>query len=370
MFNCCKKRKDEDYFMYKEIMSQKDVFKALNAKYFDENLNINKADFPLGKYDRIIICASGSSNHAADIAKFFIEDITKIPCSIEYSSEFAHKNTIIRENDLFIAISQSGNTADTFESLMKAKRMGAKTFGITNDATSKIHANADFKVLADAGEEKSIAATKSFTAQLVILYVFALALAENNNNENLYDLKKEYLSIGDNYDEIYAQRDNIKKIAKYIKNIKTIAILGRNINAALSREASLKTKETCYISAVFAPAGEFMHGHFAILDKTIPIIGIANKTTDDEENYKLVIHNLQEITTKRNADLILVKAKGDDVAQKDLKHKFAIEVPVMSKYFAPFLSLVALQMLAFETACLRNDNVDEPRDLCKCVANE
>lgn len=360
----------KEFNMLKEILEQKAVFKELCAKFFDEKLNIITKEFPIKKWRRIVICASGSSKNAGEIAKYFIEEICNIPCGVEYASEYAHRQAPLDKDDLFIAISQSGNTADTFEALMKAKEKGAKTFAITNNETSKIHENADFKVLADAGEETSIAATKSFTAQLFILFVFAMALAEKYSSVEIEALKKDFCKIADKYDEIFNQRSAIMTIAKETRKAKSIAILGRNINAALTLEGGLKTKETCYINAISSPAGEFMHGHFAVLDKKVPLIGILNKSKGDEETYNLALNNLCEIKQKRNTSIILLKTKGDNVAQEKLQNKFSIEIPKTNKWFTPFLNLVALQLLAYETAKYIHDNVDQPRDLKKCVDSE
>ncbi len=362
--------RDREYSMLSEILEQKPVFKTLCEKFFDKDLNIIADDLPMENWNRVVIAASGSSKNTGEIAKYFIENITRIPCYVDFASEFAHKDNVLNENDLFICISQSGNTADTFEALMRAKNAGAKTFAITNCAESKIHTNADFKVLADAGEEKSIAATKSFTAQIFVLYVFAMALAEKVQNKDLSELKKEFFTIADKYDAIFEQRKDIKKIAKRLKKAKSVALLGRNINSALAMEGALKTKETCYINANAAPAGEFLHGHFAFLDKQVPIIGILNKADGDEENYGLALHNFQEIKGKRKSDLILLKTQGDDNASKELKNEYQIEIPKISIMFTPFLNLVALQILAYETAKLLHDNIDEPRDLKKCVSAE
>ena len=363
-------RLDKEYFMLKEILEQKDVFKALCGKFFDENNNLKLKEFPIKKWNRIIICASGSSKNAGEIAKYVIESLAKIPCSIEYASEFAHKETPVGKNDLFVAISQSGNTADTFEALMKAKKSGAKTFALTNNIDSKIHYNADYKILADAGVEKSIAATKSFTAQLFILYIFAIGLSEKIFAENLTELKNEFLRLADSYEEIFIQRPKIKQIAKKIRKAKSLVILARNINSALAKEGGLKIKETCYINAISAPSGEFLHGHFAFLDKNVPIFGILNKSEGDEENYKLTLNNLYEIRKKRRANVILIRTKDDYLAEEKIQNKYSIEIPRVNKLFTPFLNLIALQLLAYETAKLIHDDIDKPRDLTKCVASE
>ena len=361
---------DKEYFMLKEILEQKEVFRTLCLKFFDKDGNIFTQNLPLKKWNRVVICASGSSKNAGEIAKYVIEGLAKIPCSVEYASEFAHKDVVLTKNDLFIAISQSGNTADTFEALIKAKNMGTKTLALTNNQNSKIHNNADYKILADAGIEKSIAATKSFTAQLFILYVFAIALAEKICHKKLNELKEEFCCICEKYDDIFNQRPKIKKIAEKIKNAKSLVILARNINSALAKEGGLKIKETCYINAISAPAGEFLHGHFAFLDKNVPILGILNKSQNDEKNYNLTLNNLYEIKTKRKANVILIKTKDDYVIEDKIHNKYSIEIPEINKWFTPFLNLIALQLIAYETAKLIHNNIDKPRDLTKCVENE
>lgn len=361
----------KEYFMLEEIFEQKEVFKKLAKEFFDSNLKIKADVFPLKKWNKIVICASGSSKNAGEIAKYLIEGITNITASIEYASEFAHKQFALSKNDLFIAISQSGNTADTYEALLRAKEFGATTFAITNNENSKIHKEANFKVLADAGEEKSIAATKSFTAQLFILYTFTFALAEKINKTNLNDLKKEFLDLQNKYDEIFEQREKIKTIAKNIKNAKSLVILSRNINSALAKEGSLKIKETCYINATSFPSGEFLHGHFAFLDKSIPILGIVNQALNkNSDNYKLLTNNLKEIQTKRGSNLILIKTKEDEEIKNLLKYKYFIDIPRVKTIFTPLLNLVALQILAYETAKLIHKDIDKPRNLKKCVDNE
>ncbi len=361
----------KEYFMLEEILEQKEVFQKLANDFFCSDLKIKTKAFPLKKWNKIVICASGSSKNAGEIAKYLIEGMTNITASIEYASEFAHKQFALSKNDLFIAISQSGNTADTYEALLRAKEFGATTFAITNNENSKIHKEADFKILADAGEEKSIAATKSFTAQLFILYTYVFALTEKVKKINIDDLKKEFLNLQNKYDEIFSQRDKIKIIAKNIKNSKSLVILSRNINSALAKEGSLKIKETCYINAVSFPSGEFLHGHFAFLDKTIPVLAIVNQALNkNSDNYKLLTNNLKEVQTKRGSKLILIKSKEDKEIENILKYKYYIDIPRVKTIFTPLLNLVALQLLAYETAKLIHKDIDKPRNLKKCVDNE
>ena len=360
----------ENCYMIKEILSQGIVFKDLCSKFVEKNYNIKDNIFPMNRWNKIVICASGSSKNTGEIAKYVIEKLANISCEVEYASEYAHKTNILSKDDLFIAISQSGNTADTFEALKKAKLVGATTFAITNCENSKIHKTADYKILADAGVENSIAATKSVTAQLLILYLFAIKLAEKTTNNDLKDFAKDFCDLANKYDYIFAQRDKIQNIALKIKDAKSLAILGRNINSALTLEGSLKIKETCYINAINSPSGEFMHGHFAVLDNTIPVIAILNKS-DDEENYQLALSNICEIKSKRNVNVILIKSENDNSAAKKIGTDLVINVPTVNALFTPFMNLVALQLIAFETACLiRDDNIDKPRDLTKCVEAE
>ncbi|MCQ2958007.1 MAG: SIS domain-containing protein [Candidatus Gastranaerophilales bacterium] len=361
--------KNENSYLFKEIMEQGKVFKDLCSKFIDANYNIKEDVFPVKNWNKIVICASGSSKNAGEISKYIIEKLAKVSCAIEYASEYAHKDNVLGKDDLFIAISQSGNTADTFEALKKAKAAGATTFAITNCETSKIHTNADYKVLADAGVENSIAATKSFTAQLLILFVFAMKLAEKTQNADLTEFKKEFVALGDKYDEVFAQREKISAIAQITKEAKSLAVLGRHINSALALEGSLKIKETCYINAMNSPAGEFMHGHFAVLDNTIPVIAMLNKS-EDEENYKLALHNLCEIKSKRNVNVILIKNSDDSTSAKEIGTDLTIDVPNVNSIFTPFMNLIVLQLIAFETASILHDNIDSPRDLIKCVAAE
>ncbi|MDD3593788.1 MAG: SIS domain-containing protein [Candidatus Gastranaerophilales bacterium] len=362
--------KNKEYLMLKETLEQEKVFKDLVSKYFDTDFNITTKDFPLKKWDKIVICASGSSKNAGEIVRYVIEDLAQTTCVVEYASEYAHRKSNLGAKDLFIAISQSGNTADTFEALNRAKETGACTFAITNDENSKIHKTAHYSVIADAGIEKSIAATKSFTAQLFILFVFAIALAEQNTKNNLTDLKRDFCALGDLYKEVFDQRKKIKKIAKTLKKSKSIVVLSRNINSALAKEGGLKIKETCYINAISASSGEFLHGHFAFLDRTVPIIAICNKPTDTQENYDLLLNNIYQIKTKRKTNTIIIKTRNDCFIEERLKNKFSIEIPPVIEIFTPFLNLIALQLIAYETAKLIHTDIDKPRNLTKCVDNE
>jgi glucosamine--fructose-6-phosphate aminotransferase (isomerizing) len=356
--------------MCKEIFQQPQIIKALSDRFFDSDLNIKEVDIPIKKFEKIYICASGTSKNAADIAKYFIEKLTGITTIVEFASEFAHKPACISDTDFFIAISQSGNTADTFEALKKAKEKGAMTFAITNNTESKIHKFADYKIFTDAGEEKSIAATKSFSAQLFILYVVTVFMAEKLGFEDNFVYKKELSELYLKYDQIFAQIKKIKKIVSKIKKTKSMVILARGINYAVSAEGSLKIKETAYIDANGFPSGEFLHGHFAFVDKNIPVISLINKCPENLENYELSLKNTKEIKEKRNPVLIVLKTVDDNKIKETFEKASFIDIPIVSEELTPFLNTACLQLFAFEIAVSLGKDVDKPRSLKKCVEKE
>lgn len=356
--------------MYKEILEQPNVLKALSERFFDADLNIKEIDIPLRKFERIYICASGTSKNAADIAKYFIEKMTGISTIVEFASEFAHKRACVGGKDCFIAISQSGNTADTFEALKKAKEHGAMTLAVTNNIESKIHKFANYKLFTAAGEEKSIAATKSFSAQLFVLYVFALFLAEFLEEKDTLVYKKALLELNTQYGQVFEQKNKIKKIVSKIKNVKSMVILARGINFPVTAEGSLKIKETAYVDANGFASGEFLHGHFAFVDKKVPVVSIINKCPENLENYDLALKNTEEINTKRSPKLVIVSTIGDKSITKRFVSADCIEIPQVLEEITPFLNTACLQLLAFELAVALGKDVDKPRSLKKCVESE
>lgn len=359
----------QDYSMLHEIMEQPEILKKLSERFFDSNFNIKEIDIPVKAFSRICICASGSSKNVGEIIKYFIEKLTCIPVIVEYASEFAHKPICLNEQDLLIAISQSGNTADTFEALKKAKNKNVLTLAITNNAESKIHKLADYKIFLDVGVEKSIAATKSFIAQLFVLYIFGIYLSEKLGNNDTLNIKKMIKELSIKAEEVLEQKTNIKKAAKKIKKAKSIVILGRGINSHITHEGALKIKETSYIDANGYPSGEFLHGHLAFVDKTIPVVSMLNKNISDTDNYKLAIKNTKEIKLKRKPPLIIIKTK-EDTLDGNFKNSVLIEVPQVLDELIPFINTICLQLLAYETAISLRRNVDKPRSLKKCVEKE
>ncbi|KKQ38286.1 MAG: Isomerizing Glutamine-fructose-6-phosphate aminotransferase [Candidatus Moranbacteria bacterium GW2011_GWF2_37_7] len=293
---------------------------------------------------KIYIAASGSSRNAANIARYFIEKITNIPVIVDYASEFAHRSVAMTQNDLFIPLSQSGETADVLSALKKAKDKGIATFAITNNENSTIYKSTDAGMLAYAGKETSIPATKSFTCQLMCLYLLGIHLA-GKQEQDLYKVPEKIAQFIDNCSEL-------DSIAKQIKDFKSLIILGRGQNWAFAEEGSLKIKETTYINATGYPTGEFLHGHLAVLDENFPVISILTRCFDDADNYFLAIKNTEEIKKKRNPILI------------ELRHGEENE------FIAPFITAVMLQLLTYKTAILLGRDTDKPRSLNKVVEKE
>jgi len=295
-------------------------------------------------FQKIYIAASGSSRNAANAAKYFMEKKIKLPVIVEFAGEFSHRNVALRGDELFIALSQSGETADVLSALKKAKKAGCMTFAVTNNENSTIHKLADSGMQIMAGEEKSIPATKSFTCQLMCLYLLALNIAGKQEP----DLLKVPGKIA-NYLE---NNNDIASIAEKLKNYKNLILLGRGQNWAFAEEGALKIKETSYINATGYPTGEFMHGHLAILDEEFPVISILAKSFNDVENYILAVKNTQEIKQKRNPVLI------------ELNHNEQNEI------IAPFITAVMLQLLAYKIATALGRDTDRPRGLKKTVDSE
>lgn len=360
--------------MLTEILEQPKIIERLVDRYicpenFVKNIDI---DIDFNEISKIYIGASGSSRNVGNIAKYFLSDITNLPVSTDYSSEFAYKNQVLGKSDLFIAISQSGQTADTFEALKVAKKQGCKTIALTNNVNSKIHKLADFKIDILAGKEKSIAATKSFTAQLLTLYILGIFIGikrKTLSNEFLQNFLKEINSLSVKVSELLETKTIIETISKNILNTKSLVLIGRSFNYAVAREGALKIKETCYIDANGYPSGEFLHGHLAFTDKTTPIISIIPEK-ESSKIYALAIKNTIEIQTKRKTPLIIIKNKENKFIEEVFENTIFIDIPNCSLYLSSILSAIALQLLAYYIAEDLGYDVDNPRSLTKAVLEE
>ncbi|MDD3012868.1 MAG: SIS domain-containing protein [Candidatus Gastranaerophilales bacterium] len=366
------------FSMYEEIWQQPEIIKELANRYLPVNESVQNICLEMPIEDiknlsKVYIVASGSSRNVGNIAKYFIETIAKLPVEVDFASEFAHRDTILSANDLVIAISQSGKTADTLAALESAKGKGAHTFALTNNPDSAIHNAAESKMTVGAGVEKSIAATKSFTAQLLNLYALALYLGEQRESvtrERVKELKLELHILIHKIEKLLRNDINIEKIAGKIKESKNLVILGRGTNYAAAQEGALKIKETSYIDANGYPTGEFLHGHMAVLNENTPVISIIVHNKAGDINYNLAIKNTEEIKHKLNPDLIIIKNQKDKHIETLFKGAGFINIPESDELISPMLTVITLQILAVKMADLLGRDVDHPRGLSKAVTAE
>lgn len=335
--------------MEKEIFEQPEILKELAT-----------GDFKLEpfNFDKIYVAASGSSKNCADISKYFLEKILKKPMIVETASEFAHRDVPISSGDLFIALSQSGTTADTLEALKKAQNNGLKTLSITNSKGSPIYECTDEKILINAGEEKSITATKSFIAMLFRLYQLGIKLSRENS------FLEEMSKISKNIEEVL--KTDLAKIVGKLYDKEHLVILGRGNLSAVANEAALKLKESCYIDANGYAAGEFMHGHIAFTDERTPVLFMIS---NNSENYELSLKNLEKLLD-RGLDITIIKDSKDTEIEKKYNADF-INIPInLNSYFQPFCYVVLFQLLALQIAYKKGLNPDKPRGLKKSLDEE
>ncbi|OGI02934.1 MAG: hypothetical protein A2287_02355 [Candidatus Melainabacteria bacterium RIFOXYA12_FULL_32_12] len=366
--------------MLSDIKEQSEIIDKLVKKYLPidlpvQGISLNISDEQIKNLNKIYIVASGSSRNVGNIAKYFLEEVLNLPVFVDYASEFAHRNPSLDKNDLVIAISQSGETADTYAALKIAIEKGSYTFALTNNPDSKIYNLAQSKMPVGAGKEKSIPATKSFTAQLLNLYILALYVAEKRNSissDKIQELKAELCTLGKKIEKFLENTDQIDKAAEKIKDSKSLILLGRGTNSAVAEEGALKIKETSYIDANGYPAGEFLHGYVAVVDENIPVISIISPYQIDGENYNLVISNTEEVKRKRNPDLVIIKSQEDLLIENRLLFAGAdfINIPQSSSEISPVFAVISLQLLSFRIAELLGRDVNNPRSLTKSITAE
>jgi len=320
----------------------------------------------IGQCDRIILTACGTSWHAAMIAEYLFEDLARIPTEVEYASEFRYRNPIIRENDLIVALSQSGETADTLAAIKLAKEKGAFLYGIVNVIGSSIARETHSGSYIHAGPEIGVASTKAFTSQVTVLALMALHLAHHKGtlSEDYYrKLLASLESVPSKVARILAKDDKIKYIASEIKNAANALYLGRGYNFPVALEGALKLKEISYIHAEGYPAAEMKHGPIALIDMYMPVVVIAT----NKSAYEKIVSNIQEVKA-RNGVVIAVVTEGDEII-KDLAD-YIIEIPEIEEPLTPLLSVIPLQQLAYHIAVMRGCDVDQPRNLAKSVTVE
>jgi glutamine---fructose-6-phosphate transaminase (isomerizing) len=315
---------------------------------------------------RIIIVACGTSWHAGLVGEYLIEDLARIPVEVEYASEFRYRNPIISEEDVVIAISQSGETADTLAALELAKSKGATIIGVCNVVGSSIARLTDAGSYTHAGPEIGVASTKAFTAQVTVLTLMALHLAQKKGTipqSRLQRLLASLMQIPEQVEEALKSDALVQHIAEQFKDSRNFLYLGRGYNFPVALEGALKLKEISYIHAEGYPAAEMKHGPIALIDEEMPVVVIATK----KGTYEKVISNIQEVKARKGR-IIVVVTKGDTVAAGLADH--VIEVPETEEELMPLLASIPLQLLSYHIAVMRGCNVDQPRNLAKSVTVE
>ncbi|WP_111308301.1 glutamine--fructose-6-phosphate transaminase (isomerizing) [Confluentibacter sediminis] len=361
-----------DHFMIKEIFEQPHAIKntyrgrLLVDQSFIKMAGLEDHLEKLNNANRIIIVACGTSWHAALVAEYTFEDLARIPVEVEYASEFRYRNPIIAEKDVVIAISQSGETADTLAAIKLAKSRGAFVFGVCNVVGSSIARETHAGAYTHAGPEIGVASTKAFTTQVTVLTLIALRLAIFKGNISNSDFKHhlhELEMIPEKVEKALESDAQIKVIADIYKNSANCLYLGRGYNFPVALEGALKLKEISYIHAEGYPAAEMKHGPIALIDEHMPVIVIATK----KGHYDKVVSNIQEIKA-RKGKIIAIVTEGDVDIRELSDH--VIEVPETLEALTPLLTTIPLQLLSYHIAVLLGKNVDQPRNLAKSVTVE
>jgi glucosamine--fructose-6-phosphate aminotransferase (isomerizing) len=361
-----------DHFMLKEIYEQPQSIRAsmlgrLNSITGQVTLGgVEEFETKFMNAERIIFVACGTSWHSALVGEYIIEDLARIPVEVEYASEFRYRNPIITEKDIVIAISQSGETADTLAALELAKKKGATIYGICNVVGSSIARATDAGSYTHAGPEIGVASTKAFTAQITVLALMALTLAQKKGSitkTRYQELAHQLNDIPNLVTKVLESNDQIKYIAEQYKDAANFLYLGRGYNFPVALEGALKLKEISYIHAEGYPAAEMKHGPIALIDESMPVVAIATKVA----NYHKVVSNIQEVKA-RNGNIIGIVTEGDESIREISEH--VIEVPKTDEFLDPLVSVIPLQLLSYHIAVLRGCNVDQPRNLAKSVTVE
>jgi glucosamine--fructose-6-phosphate aminotransferase (isomerizing) len=361
-----------EHYMLKEIYQQPDTVAdamrgRLNVKQGLITLGgVNEFENRIINADRIIIAACGTSWIAGLIGEYLIEDLARIKVEVEYASEFRYRNPIISNRDVVLAISQSGETADTIAAIELAKEKDALVYGICNVVGSTIARMTDAGSYIHAGPEIGVASTKAFTGQISLLTLMALQLAHKRgtiSNSYYYQLLTELENIPDKIRKVLENDEKIKYIAAMWKDASNALYLGRGYNFPVALEGALKLKEISYIHAEGYPAAEMKHGPIALIDENMPVVVIA---TNDSTREK-VISNIQEVKARKGKILAIVKENDETIAEMA---DYFIEIPETEEPLTPLLSVIPLQLLAYHIAVLRGCNVDQPRNLAKSVTVE
>jgi len=361
-----------DHFMLKEIFEQprsiQDTFRG--------RVSIEKEEIHLGglfnimpkleEAKRIIIIGCGTSWHAGLVGEYLIEEFARIPVEVEYASEFRYRHPVIYKDDVVIAISQSGETADTLAAIQLAKENGALVVGICNVVGSSIPRNTDGGVYTHAGPEIGVASTKAFTAQVTVLMMMAFLLGKKKGtiDQATYKLLiNELNNVPDKIEKILANSEHYKAVADLYKDATNFLYLGRGYLYPVALEGALKLKEISYIHAEGYPAAEMKHGPIALIDQNMPVVVVATK----DKSYEKIVSNIQEVKA-RHGIVIAVVTEGDTVIKNMADH--VLEIPETHEALSPLVTVIPLQMLSYYIAVMRGCNVDQPRNLAKSVTVE
>ncbi len=361
-----------DHFMLKEIYEQPrailDTYRG-RLRVAQGIIKMAGVDENLERFlnaNRIIIVACGTSWHAGLVAEYIFEDLARIPVEVEYASEFRYRNPVITDKDILIAISQSGETADTLAAIKLAKEKGAFVFGVCNVVGSSIARETDAGAYTHAGPEIGVASTKAFTTQITVLTLLALKLAKEKgefSESKFHEFLTELETIPSKVERSLQSNDIVEAIAEVYKDSTNCLYLGRGYNFPVALEGALKLKEISYIHAEGYPAAEMKHGPIALIDEQMPVIVIATK----KGHYEKVVSNVQEIKS-RKGKIIAVVTEGDQQVKELADH--VIEVPETLESLTPLLTTIPLQLLSYHIAVMRECNVDQPRNLAKSVTVE
>jgi glutamine---fructose-6-phosphate transaminase (isomerizing) len=360
-----------EHFMLKEIFEQPDVMRDVmrGRVRIEDGLvqlgGIHDYLERLKQAKRIVICACGTSWHSALIGEYLIEEFARIPVEVDYASEFRYRNPIVSSEDVVIVISQSGETADTLAALRLAKEKGALVMGICNVVGSTIARETLCGMYTHAGPEVGVASTKAFTAQVIVLFMLAVALSKGRtmSHEEIRLNLRELSEVPEKVAQILAQNDAIRDIAVKLKDARNVLYLGRGFNFPVALEGALKLKEISYIHAEGYPAAEMKHGPIALIDEDMPVIFIATR----DNTYTKILSNIEEVRSRKGR-VIAIASEGDREIERLTKD--VIYIPQASAQVLPLLTVIPLQLLAYYVATLRGCNVDRPRNLAKSVTVE
>ncbi|NTU67906.1 MAG: glutamine--fructose-6-phosphate transaminase (isomerizing) [Chlorobiaceae bacterium] len=360
-----------EHFMLKEIFEQPEVMRDVmrgRVRLDEGRIQLGGIEDYLDRLKqakRIVICACGTSWHAGLIGEYLIEEFARIPVEVDYASEFRYRNPIVTSDDVVIVISQSGETADTLAALRLAKEKGAMVMGICNVVGSTIARETLCGMYTHAGPEVGVASTKAFTAQVIVLFMLAMALSKGRtiSHDEIRLYLRDLADVPDKVARILEQNDAIKEIAAEFKDAKNALYLGRGFNFPVALEGALKLKEISYIHAEGYPAAEMKHGPIALIDEDMPVFFIATR----DNTYTKIISNIEEVRSRKGR-VIAIASEGDSEIGRLAEH--VIYIPQASGPVMPLLTVIPMQLLAYHIATLRGCNVDRPRNLAKSVTVE